>query len=1231
MKSGNLGPVIGATGKSVRRRCVGHQRGLLLAGSAFAAGLLIPAQANAACSVNTGNPDKITCSGSSSGISHTSTNNGGITVTLDGTADVTPNGLDLSAGGPTGSGTRYIDLTMENGATIHGSGQQLHVTTTTADSKRITGTWSLDGSVESTGGNAIVFDLARGTGGGGRIDLGIGGNGSVSAGGDAITITGQDTANTNATITNDGTIEAGGTAVSLSSGGQAQFEVTNNNTIGTSASRIGDVGISITGDDAEADGKVTNSSGASLYTAGNAVDMGLGGNAEVANSGTIGSGQVAIKLEAGGFANVDNTDGGAITAVTDAVHVAATGDVTINNGDPTDANSTGSITSMTGTGIHGESTGTGSVAVTNTGGSTIDAAQYGIQAVGQDGNVTVGNFGAIGRQADAVGADGIAASSTGGDIIASNGIDDTGAVETGATIHARGDGIHARSTAGGDVTALNAGAIVAEGTGIFARSQNGNGDAVVVNLGTVRGGAGVYARASANSGAGTGDLHIYNGRESETLDPANAHGNVNALIDARDGNAVTAVIMGGRGNLTVANWGRYDFFGTTSEKGGIVAEGGSAIDLTNYGEDRTIFDNYGTVMGPGTEASPVIRLRTDAGDTTGQGAMVNNHSGGVMSGANVPSDWSEATGAGIDPTDPTTWSPLAAASGDTLVTATGGPAQVNNAGFMIGRVDLQTEGSAVALVPPDFWTANNVINNNGVWVTTGDNHIDGGSSDEIYNGVFGSQGVIQTAVDGMSDETTRFLGLDSFHNGDGTGIVSMMDGGAGDRTSVSGDFVGDTFATSYLSVDAELAGPGSVSDVLAVGGNVSGQTSISVNDTSTDPGAYNGQGIAVVQRGGAEGGLDDFALSSASDHYDARFGGVLGKGAFLCYLGADTSGSSAGCTGGYCVALYSTPDDGLRQLSVAGTGAVTAWYDTALVWKDRQAQLRGGHDATRGSGASGAWIKVLGTRTNRDATQNTTLHGRDFAFDLAYQQDTYGLLGGFDSGPHALGAMDGTFDIGVVGGYVDSTLRFDSDASSFHYRGGTVGLTGTYRNGGFFLDGLAKVDLLTLDMNSAAFGHASGSVDATTWGFMGNGGYRYDLSSTVYVEPMVTFAATRSNIGKIDTGGGATASFGDARSLRAAAGARIGTSLSDWQAHDVQGALTARVWNEFDGTSAATIGNSGPDATVTDDFSGTFGEISGGIDVVSKGTGWGGFVNGGVRFNSQFTSASVRTGVNFTW
>ena len=170
-----------------------------------------------------------------------------------------------------------------------------------------------------------------------------------------------------------------------------------------------------------------------------------------------------------------------------------------------------------------------------------------------------------------------------------------------------------------------------------------------------------------------------------------------------------------------------------------------------------------------------------------------------------------------------------------------------------------------------------------------------------------------------------FLGLDDFNNsGMGTGgLLDMRNGisdygvanaptygnGIGDVTLMTGNFNGGT--GSELGIDAFLRGPGadSSSDLLKVGGNVTGATALLVNDTNPGTGAYNPDGILFAHVEG-DSPLGSFFLPN----------GPIDKG-FFSYDIVRVEVNS------FDWLLASTPNDRAEELPALITGAQTIWYE----------------------------------------------------------------------------------------------------------------------------------------------------------------------------------------------------------------------------------------------------------------------------------------------------------------
>jgi len=86
---------------------------------------------------------------------------------------------------------------------------------------------------------------------------------------------------------------------------------------------------------------------------------------------------------------------------------------------------------------------------------------------------------------------------------------------------------------------------------------------------------------------------------------------------------------------------------------------------------------------------------------------------------------------------------------------------------------------------------------------------------------------------------------------DNAGAVTLSNGVANDRTTITGDYRGS--AGSVLALDAEFGGDDSASDLLVVQGDVYGQSTLTIRQVA-GAGAQTTNGIRLVQVDGASGG-----------------------------------------------------------------------------------------------------------------------------------------------------------------------------------------------------------------------------------------------------------------------------------------------------------------------------------------------------------------------------------------
>src|SRR5690606_14961601 len=152
-----------------------------------------------------------------------------------------------------------------------------------------------------------------------------------------------------------------------------------------------------------------------------------------------------------------------------------------------------------------------------------------------------------------------------------------------------------------------------------------------------------------------------------------------------------------------------------------------------------------------------------------------------------------------------------------------------------------------------------------------------------------------------------------------------------------------------------------------------------------------------------------------------------------------------------------------------------------------------------------------------------------------------------------------------------------------------------------------------------------------TYGFTLDTGYRFDLPSSLFIEPIATLSYAKTKANDLLTIPGATVDFGNNESFRGSLGVRFGGEVVRTDSYRLEASITGRIWDEFKGQNNATIYNAGSPLTVGDSFDGAFGEVGGALNVYSAADHWSGFVSGSYKFNSDVQTGTVRAGLRYNW
>ncbi|KPL68137.1 hypothetical protein SZ64_08395 [Erythrobacter sp. SG61-1L] len=898
------------------------------------------------------------------------------------------------------------------------------------------------------------------------------------------------------------------------------------------------------------------------------------GNAKV-DSGTIVSSSGSGVLASAFGGNTDIVLHGDVTANGLAgVNGIASGNVNIDLG----ANS---ITNTASIGVGAEAGGDVLILGAD---STINSELTGIFALGL-GSVdvesgTVSSANGSGVIATALGGD--ATITTYGKITADNGLFGASATSIGGaatvTVNEAIDppmiGASAVSFGSGAATVTNNSDIEANLIGINA-ANFGDGDVVVTNNGTVGAGANpapLFGISVLN--AGPGATTITNATDAEVyslgaavfavandFDPV-AVDDISIVNDGLlqgDGDLLAAVMTWSDGSLSLAN-GVHGVI-TTDE---IDPESGAAIWA--YSDVGTIgIDNAGSVIG---------NLALGA-------AGVDALSGVSVQFENkVTGDW--------------TFSGANAVYGL-------GDIVLNNVGI-IDAVD-----ASLSTFQSDEGDIE--IANSGIFRATGYEH-DFEFIHPLGSATFDNTGRV------LVDGGLNFIGLDEFNNAN---RIDMVDADADDYLTTTGNYTAS--GPTVFAFNAELEANGA-SDYLVIGGDVSGTTHLEIDDLAAAvPGEYVDADDAIVFAyvGGA--------VSSAAPDFTTDGGIDKGLYRFDAYL-RDTPKNTDGFEEWV---LASNLDREAFDLSTIAYGAQNLWNVTTGTWLDRTADLRnafGDHgEGQAGNVTPGVWGRMFGANIERDMSNTVGAPaglsgGGVYNYDDQISQDFFGLQMGVDFGSESVSAKgkDRAWLFGVLGGWVQSDLKFDMSNTAITYDQWSVGAYATRLDGPFFADLLLKADFGTLDysMNDGVFGD-SFTTHYTTLGATLDLGYKLALGSGgAFFEPKGTLSYGNTKFDNdLPTLLGTGVEVLDSETLRSRLGGRLGYTAKLDSGTVVEPYIEGNWWHEFEGDYVTNLLSNGSSLPVGYNVEGDQGEILGGISVSNGNNGWSFFLRGGTQFGEQ--------------
>ena len=487
-----------------------------------------------------------------------------------------------------------------------------------------------------------------------------------------------------------------------------------------------------------------------------------------------------------------------------------------------------------------------------------------------------------------------------------------------------------------------------------------------------------------------------------------------------------------------------------------------------------------------------------------------------------------------------------------------GPVNIYNTGTITGFVQLDADDTFINQAGGTFEARK-----------TSDFDAYGAGGTDLFVNQRG--GTVHTADNANAAETTSFVNLERFEN---QGLISLQDGATGDSFTISNTPGGKNLnfmasGNSTLAVDAFLGGPSnSSSDTFTIQGNVSGVTTVQINNTNTGLGVFNSTGIKVVTVTGKTPTGNEFKLAEPIDtgffNYDLFFTP----------------------TGSGFWSLKSFPGAGAHLLPQLVTAAQDIWHQGSSHLVRPHGRLRvllnGGATTTAydpgGKSLSAApsgnitpavWARGSGGWLDRNDSASTSAYGRTYNYNLDRNLQTMDFQTGLDLGKRDVLSQGDALVFGVLGGFVQANLDYDHLVRQFDFSGGQVGAYATYLKGGLFVDTLFNAHLYELNPN-ATLGFPN-SLNASTLGVRTDTGYRFgSFSGGAFLEPLATIEVMWANIDGFSLGGN-TVSFNDDPNVRGRLGLRAGTTMQAWTGTMMEPFVIGSLWGNLSDNNQATL------------------------------------------------------------
>ncbi len=735
--------------------------------------------------------------------------------------------------------------------------------------------------------------------------------------------------------------------------------------------------------------------------------------------------------------------------------------------------------------------------------------------------------------------------------------------------------------AGGDVLVEVAGAInVAGGTD----ASNLPADAVQVET---LGDAEVRTGAITTTAAGAEGIEV-NARDVVV----DVNGRVTTAGDDANGVWVLAsrnaeIVVGGVVTAGSEAYGVYaNADGAVSVSASDVATSGTGahgVWVEGDDETATIAINVGRVVAGGQDAVGVLALGRDvelsvgtrvegqaagADLTAGEDATARIAAGAALTGGDVGLRIEGGVSSRV-----VNQGAISALNGY-AIDADGAAATIDNAGTLLGRIDLTDNADAFV--------------NGGTFRASGVSDFGGGAD------VLNSTGVLTLERGASNTGSASLGGLERFNN---AGRIDLFNGHAGDTLSIDGVLNGLT--NNLLLMDMDLTGATPVADRLTVGA-LEGVNNIELHVQGR--GALGDTGVTLIVSGANQTG-NEVALTTVG-------------GGFLSYE-----------------AVFDAPSREFRVVAGAarqafeptriGSGAQAQWRRSADMVSARFDDLRDSRAMSlrRGDRAQ-FWAQAFGGTEEVDGERRFSEDGTE-SVDLTHDVDTRGAQFGVDV---VRGLGGGDLVLGLAASVNETELTFQSNGDTAEFSGGGVGAYAQWSRGPLAVGVLAKADkyeldyrFLSADLRDSADGRTVGARIDAAWALVANGDWT--------VEPQASLAWTETDLDGIE-GDAGEVEFGDTRSLLSRAGVRAARTVRLENGAVVQPFIGVHTLREFDGENVSHIHLDSQTMDVTAPGGGVWSQVTVGANLglgAVQGFAQGEATLGDVR------GYTARVGVRLNW